>query len=57
MWWIVIGLVVVIALLVWWLDRRGSTGMSQNGSTDTVAGAVGQVSHKYGPDRGGYGGF
>lgn len=47
MWWIVI----------WWLDRRGSTGMSQNGSTDTVAGAVGQVSHQYGPDRGGYGGF
>lgn len=53
--WIVIGIIVLIALLVWVLHRRGSNGMSVNGSTDTLEGAMGQASHNFGPDRGGGG--
>lgn len=51
-WFIV--LLLVIAALAWWLNRRGSTGMSSNGSTDTVAGSLGQNVHN---DRQGGGGF
>lgn len=39
-------LLIVIAALAWWLNRRGSTGMSQNGSTDTTAGGLGGHAHR-----------
>ena len=56
--WLLIGFVVVITVLCVILSRRGSSGMTVNGSTDTVEGAMGQMSHNYGADRsGGGGGF
>ncbi|KGN38345.1 hypothetical protein [Knoellia subterranea] len=43
--WLIV-FVLVIAALAWWLNRRGSTGISQNGSTDTTAGALGSHVHR-----------
>ncbi|PRY57537.1 hypothetical protein BCF74_11551 [Knoellia remsis] len=40
MWWIVLGIVVLIAVTAWWLGRRGSTGVSGSPSTDTVESAI-----------------
>lgn len=49
-------LVFIIAVLAYILNRRGSTGMSKNGSTDTVEGSLGQGAHRQGPGGGGIGG-
>lgn len=54
--YLVIGLIVVIALLVWALNRRGQSGLGPKGSSDTPAGALGQQ-HREGPGGGpGFGG-
>ena len=50
--YLIIGIIVVIALLAWVLSRRGSSGMSSNGSTDSVEGALGQQAHRHGPGSG-----
>lgn len=39
--WLIIGFIIV-GLLAWVLSRRGSTGMSRNGSTDTVESGLGR---------------
>lgn len=39
-------LLIVIAALAWWLNRRGSSGLSSGGSTDSVPGALGQQAHR-----------
>lgn len=49
-------LIIIIAALAYILNRRGSTGMSKNGSTDSVEGALGQGAHRQGPGGGGIGG-
>jgi hypothetical protein len=48
----VIALVVIIGILAFVLHRRGSSGISQNGSTDSVEGALGQQAHRHGPGSG-----
>jgi hypothetical protein len=53
--YVIIGIIVVIALLAFVLSRRGSTGLGQNGSTDTTAGALGQTRRDSG-SAGGLGG-
>jgi len=42
----VIVLLIVIAALAWWLNRRGSSGLGSNGSVDSVPGALGQQAHR-----------
>lgn len=39
-------IIIVIAVLAYILNRRGSSGLGSNGSTDTVAGALGQQAHR-----------
>ena len=52
--WLIIGFVVVVALLAWVLNRRGTTGLSGSPSRDTVEGSLGSTRHEgYG---GGFGG-
>lgn len=43
MWQLIIGFVVVVALLAWVLNRRGSTGRGSSPSRDTVEGAFGST--------------
>ena len=38
--YVIIGIIVVIALLVWVLNRRGTSGLGSNGSTDTIEGTT-----------------
>ena len=44
--WLIIGFIVVVALLAWVLQRRGSSGLSSNGSTDSTPGALGSQVHR-----------
>lgn len=53
--YLIIGIVVLIALLVFVLNRRGTTNLGSNGSTDTEAGALGQQTHHNHPGSGGIG--
>lgn len=44
--YVIVGIIVVIALLVWGLNRRGASGLGSSGSSDTEAGALGQGTHQ-----------
>jgi hypothetical protein len=52
--WLVIGFIVLVALLAWGLNRRGTSGLGSSPSRDTVEGSLGASRHEgYG---GGFGG-
>ncbi|MFW5472463.1 hypothetical protein ACOCJ5_04060 [Knoellia sp. CPCC 206450] len=53
--YLIVGIIIVIALLVIVLNRRGATNLGSNGSTDTEAGALGQQTHHNHPGSGGTG--
>lgn len=48
----VIAIVIIIALLALYLQRRGASGVGKNGSTDTVEGSLGAQAHHHGPGSG-----
>ena len=54
--YLIIGIIVLIVLLVFVLNRRGTTNLGSNGSTDTTPGALGQQAHRN-DTHGGAGGF